>query len=512
MYWLKLNRKKTVGTLLILILAIPAIHPLLNNGFPLTDDGNWMVIRFSAFYEALRGGQFPVRFLSRLNNSYGYPVADFLYPLFMYLGVPIHILGFNFANTVKIIMGGSIILSSVFTFYWLKQRFNNLSSLLGALVYVYFPYHLFDLYKRGSVGELLAMAIAPFIFWQIERKNLALTAFGIGLLILAHNSLAFIFLPVIIFYIVVAHYNDLKRWLISISLGLGLAAFFWIPALYDKQFTVFDKVVVSDYAKYFITPDNVNLYGLLSVVLFLTSLVVLSKKREKVFSYFFLLLLFVVFLTLSVSSFIWKLDILSGFIQFPFRLLSVVCLIGAYLAAFQLNLIKTKFLYLVFAIYAILIVISSVGFIKPVIQNYPDSFYSTNQDSTTVKNEYMPIWVKNLPQVSPGEKVSVIKGHQSIEGLNITSNKITFNFYAPSETLIQVNTVYFPGWVVKLDGKETAINYKDNGLIRFSALKKGTHTAEVVFRETNLRLIADFISLASIVIILLSLKFFKNEK
>jgi len=510
MYWLKLNKKRAISILLLLILVCPAIYPLFYSGFILTDDGNWMVIRFSAFYEALRGGQFPVRFLSRLNNSYGYPVADFLYPLFMYLGILIHIIGFNFANTIKIIMGGSIILSSLFTFYWLKQKFNNLSSILGALVYVYFPYHLFDLYKRGSVGELLAMAIAPFIFWQIERKNFVLTSVGIGLLILAHNSLAFIFFPVIIFYIVLIHYNDLKRWLISISLGVGLAAFFWIPAFYDKQFTVFDKVAVSDYTKYFITPDNFNLYGLISVVLFLTSLVVLFKKREKVFSYFFLLSLFVVFLTLPVSSFIWKLDILSGFIQFPFRLLSVICLIGAYLAAFQLNLIKKKFSYLVFAIYIVLIVISSGSFIKPVIQNYPDSFYSTNQDSTTVKNEYMPIWVKDLPQVSPGEKVTVIKGHQSIENLNITSNKITFNFYSPDETLIQVNTVYFPGWIVKLDGRETAINYKDNGLIRFSALK-GSHAVEVKFQETNMRLIADFISLASIVIILLSLRNFLKK-
>ena len=81
--------------ILVSLLTIPAIVGLLHPGFFVTDDGNWMIIRFSAFYETLRSGQFPVRFLYRLNNSYGYPVADFLYPLFMYLGVFFHILKIN---------------------------------------------------------------------------------------------------------------------------------------------------------------------------------------------------------------------------------------------------------------------------------------------------------------------------------------------------------------------------------------------------------------------------------
>src|SRR3989338_2742945 len=155
----------------VVLLILPGILGLMNPGFFLTDDGNWMVIRFSAFYEALKNGQFPVRFLFRLNNGYGYPVADFLYPLFMYIGIPIHILGFNFVNTIKIILGLSLIFSSFFCFLWLKKKFDNFSSLVGSTLYLYFPYHLWDVYKRGSVGEVLALAIVPFIFWQIERNS-----------------------------------------------------------------------------------------------------------------------------------------------------------------------------------------------------------------------------------------------------------------------------------------------------------------------------------------------------
>src|SRR3989338_6792857 len=165
--------------LLAVVVSIPSVVGLMHPGFPLTDDGNWMVIRFSAFYETLKSGQFPVRFLSRLNYGFGYPVADFLYPLFMYIGVPIHILKFSFVDTIKIILGASMIGSAIFVYFWLSKLFDKFSSFVGAVFYFYTPYHLYDVYVRGSVGEVLALAIAPFILWQLERKDLLWSAIGI---------------------------------------------------------------------------------------------------------------------------------------------------------------------------------------------------------------------------------------------------------------------------------------------------------------------------------------------
>lgn len=505
--------------LIVILLTIPAVFALLNPGFFVTDDGNWMIIRFSAFYESLRSGQFPVRFLYRLNNSYGYPVADFLYPLFMYIGVPIHVLGFSFVNTIKIIFGLSIFGSSIFSYLWLKKHFNNLASLVGALSYTFFPYHLFDVYTRGSVGEVLALTIVPFVLWQIERKSLFFISVGIALLILSHNSLALLFLPLIILYMFLRFdfkKGKIKKYIYKqiavVLIGLGLSAFFWLPALFDKQYTVFDKTLVSDFSGYFISNEKLGLLGIISLVVLLTSIILVFIKRNKIFFYFLLLSIIFTLLTFSFSKIIWDVFPFINLIQFPFRLLSVVCLGITYLIAYQINLLKGKKIILISLIYLLLIFISAKDYIYPnAFQNYPDTYYSTNQDSTTVRNEYMPKWVDKIPQSSPSEKVTVIKGNQSIENLNIVNNKISFNFYSPSETLIQVNTVYFPGWVVKVDGDETEINYEDNGLIRFSAFK-GNHSVEVKFRETGFRLFANLVSLFSFLslIFLLKLNFFRN--
>ena len=87
----------------VILMSLLVLWPLLRHGFYISDDGEWMVIRLSAFYQSLAEGQFPVRFLGRLNNSYGYPVANFLYPGFLYIGSLLHFLGLSFVNSVKII-------------------------------------------------------------------------------------------------------------------------------------------------------------------------------------------------------------------------------------------------------------------------------------------------------------------------------------------------------------------------------------------------------------------------
>jgi len=500
------TKSNLVFLILVILSTIPAIIGLLHPGFFVTDDGNWMVIRLSAFYEALRSGQFPVRFLYRLNNSCGYPVADFLYPLFMYLGVPIHILKFNFVDTIKIILGLSLFSSSIFCFLWIKKKFNNISALIGALAYSFFPYHLYDVYVRGSIGEVLALAILPFILWQIERKNLVLTSLGIALLITAHNSLALLFLPVIFIYIVLLYRKNIKKWIYSFILGLGLSAFFWIPAFYDRQYTVFDKIAVSNYSNYFVTEKDAGLIGLVSVIALLVSVVLFFRKKTVFFVYFFALSIIFTLLTLSFSKIIWGFFPFTNLIQFPFRLLSIVCLAVAVLIAYQINLLKGKKLFFASLAYILIIFISSVNYIYPKnFQNYPDTFYSTNQDSTTVKNEYMPKWVKSIPVSVPKNRAEIVKGSVQIENLNFLRNKLTFSYSSKNNSEVRINIVYFPGWKVFIDKKETQIMYEEDGLLNFE-MPKGTHIVEAKFYETGVRILADSVSILSILVLILTVK------
>ena len=140
MFWWKRHKQTILILFLLLILTIPVILPFLHGGFFQSDDGEWMAIRFSAFHQALRDGQFPVRWLGRLNQEYGYPVSNFLYPGFMYLAEIPKVIGFGFVDSIKIIIGLSLISSAVFTFFWLKKIFTPFSAFMGAIFYFYAPY------------------------------------------------------------------------------------------------------------------------------------------------------------------------------------------------------------------------------------------------------------------------------------------------------------------------------------------------------------------------------------
>ena len=112
-----------------------------------------------------------------------------------------------------------------------------------------------------------------------------------------------------------------------------------------------------------------------------------------------------IFLSLSISEPLWKVLTIS-FIQFPFRLLSIVMLCTSFLAAFLLSVIPNNIKKIVGVGIVILLFFSSQQFISPKTYfNKGDSYYATNVDTTTVKNEYMPIWVKKAPNQIASQKI-----------------------------------------------------------------------------------------------------------
>src|SRR3989344_3770988 len=220
--------KKYLPIVILLLLIIPSIWFLLLPGFFESDDGEWMVIRFSAFYQSLSDGQFPVRFLGRLNHGFGYPVANFLYPGFLYIGSFFHVLGFSFIGAVKVLLAGSVVLAGFFTYKWLRTFFSVLASVIGSLFFILSPYLVFDIYTRGSVGEVLAISAISLCLWTIEARRKTIFTFVFALLLVSHNSLALLFTAFLVAYLLVRRRHDL--WISSL-LSIGMTMFFWFPAI-----------------------------------------------------------------------------------------------------------------------------------------------------------------------------------------------------------------------------------------------------------------------------------------
>src|SRR3989344_4474636 len=170
--------KKILIVLLCILISFPAILPFFHVGYFPTHDGEWAVVRLGDMFRTLRDLQIPPRYSGNLNYGWGYPLFNFAYPFPYYLGLIIHLLGVGFVDTIKLIFALTIPVSAFFM-YLSSRNFwkNDLAGIVSAVLYLYFPYRLVDLFVRGSIGESVAFAIFPFVLFCLiklldKQKNI----------------------------------------------------------------------------------------------------------------------------------------------------------------------------------------------------------------------------------------------------------------------------------------------------------------------------------------------------
>lgn len=480
--------------------SILVLWPLMRPGFWVSDDGDWMVIRLSAFAQSFREGQFPVRFLGRLNHSYGYPVANFLYPGFLYIGTLIHVLGVPYVATVKLIMGGSILGASLLSFLWLSRRFSRLASFMGSLSFLFAPYVAYDLFKRGSVGEVFALFAALVALYAVSVESIIFTALGVALLVIAHNTVALLFLPIIIAYLFIERRAKL---LVPVALGMGISAFFWVPALMERSYVLFDTVAVSNPAEYFLTMNNWWLVGLVPLACLLVLFLRKPAVAKTPLGLFIAVFVIATAMALPLTAPVWEIEMLAKVVQFPYRFLSVSVVAGAWIVAASVDAwSKQKWVILIGGV--VLLILPLVSILQGIVPTYhEEGYYTTNEATTTVADEYMPRWITRKPQSRAAEKLEFYEGKGTISYSKVTSQRIHAEVTAAEDSIIQINTIYYPGWGMLVDGRPMKVIY-DNpaGLMRVP-LAAGNHRLVIEFRETVGRFIVDLISFASTAMLIL---------
>ena len=405
---------------------------------------------------------------------------------------------------------------------------NKWAALTSSIFYIYVPYRIIDLYVRGSIGESLSFVLFPLILLGIkkiyERKksiDVLFTAAMFALLIATHNIMTVLFGIIIILIILLALFkkemNFVIRLLLSLFFSLCFSAFFWIPAIFEKNLILLSKIPIADRGLYFVqplqliipqwgygTPTDPNPFGyqigipqlIVFVLAFIFALKSVGKNKDaKIALFLIVVTLLVSFLLFSQSAFIWKIAPLLSEINYPWTLLGIIMFLVSLLAGYLTKL--GKVLTLVVLALGIGAMFLFIPHARPqYVVNRGDSFYLTNQATTTSSNELMPLWVKKLPLTSPMEKVAVPSG--KVTDLFYNSKRISFNLNLPKSETIRINTIYYPGWEFSVDGIKTGINYNNQfGVMDINVLA-GRHIVTGEFSETPLRFFSDFVSLFSI--------------
>ena len=131
--------------------------------WPDTPDGLFHLHRVRALAEALRMGVLYPRWFPDFAFGYGYPVLNFYAPGFYYPAALLHLAGLDLIAAVRIVLAACHSLSGLAAFALIRRWTHPLPALLGAVLYLVYPYRLYDLLVRGALPEFAAFLWLPLI-------------------------------------------------------------------------------------------------------------------------------------------------------------------------------------------------------------------------------------------------------------------------------------------------------------------------------------------------------------
>ena len=103
--------------------------------------------------------------LPRLENGFGYSWNLFYGPLSSYITA---VIGGFFDNIIigyKIVLFLGLFLSGISMYYFTRKiTSDNNVGVFAGILYMVMPYHLTDMYIRGSIGEFLSFIFIPIVF------------------------------------------------------------------------------------------------------------------------------------------------------------------------------------------------------------------------------------------------------------------------------------------------------------------------------------------------------------
>ncbi|MEN9407202.1 MAG: hypothetical protein RLZZ455_418 [Candidatus Parcubacteria bacterium] len=539
--------------LLLIVMILPVIS-ILRKGTYESGDFNMHIYRAMMFFENLQQGNIIPSWGGELNATYGYPVFIFNYVLHYYLISFFHFLGFSFLAGMKLFLILSVFGSGITMYLWANKIFKNqLAGFAAAVFYVFAPYHLITLHFRVN-GENFAYALAPLLFYQLhnvlERQNTRnILFFGLilGLLFFAHSAnAAFTSLFMIIYLLLLFLTGIVRRrkqiiavvegYLVGILLALPVFFAHSVLSQYTYGYLLSGKPTFTPLWQLLYSPwrygllfqgpkgEFAFLVGYTQLLLLVTMvLLLIYKKIKKVHALSILFWLSVtcvtIFLVTPQSAFLWKIIPILSLAQFSYRLLFFVNISTAILAGYLvLSLPKKKkaiYVLIFFTIASTIInwgnrrTIPEIGDIT-LRQNIPLSSWNYEGMAVMASPRWLKqdsLWEKKIPD----SHLESLSGSAEIRQIERSQTKHTYIVNAKKSLLLRENTLYFPGWEVWIDNKQTLFEYKKNhslGKIVFP-VTKGLHFIEVKYNDLPLFRLTKLISIAGFVVIFL---YFIGEK
>jgi len=519
---------------IILVFALYQLKSLFLSSWYVSHDGIFHLIRAQEFFYALKLGYFPVRWAFHLDNNFGLPLFNFIYPGPYYLSVLLQFFGFSEWSGIKALIISSYFLGGLGIFLIFKKRHKYLA-LVSALLYLLVPYHFLNIFVRAALGEILAIGIMPWTWLAFQNlvnktKLRWYHPLPLFLLFLFHNFLSIFFLIFLLVYLVI-NKKLRKETISSLLFSFGLAAFFLIPMIGESRYLT---SIVNQQASYDYQSKAVSLksliyskwgfgfsaikseeqmsfqLGISNILVVILGLIISLIKPKKELLIYLVTFMAAVFLITPQSGFLLSFFPWLSFAHFPYRFLFLTTFLTPLIAfevfeyCYQKN-IKPSFLLIFFLLS--LALYNTRHYKRPMLSLNQDQIKQEliiNQHTTTTTNrrEILPQWVKGTRRFGSEIKLSSDQLIVDVQSDKTFEYVLRINNQSNQNGHLFIPQNYFPSWQVKIDGKKKKefLFPSEDGWLKLEVLP-GIHNYRVYLGETFLEKLANLISLLTLVIL-----------
>lgn len=541
-----------------------AVQPLLAGHLPWRADGLLHVYRLVELERAVQHGALFPRWLPDLGYGFGFPLFNYYAPLSYYLLLLPRALGFSVPAALQLGYALALVTLGLGVYSWARALFGAVAGLVAAFAAVYAPYILYDALHRGVLAELwglafLALALAALYHHVTHRSRLSLLGLALvyAALILTHNILALVGSALLFAYaifllawpVAAGEGQPMSRRfhpLVALLLGLLLSAFFWLPALLERDLVQIEQLYgPADffYGNNFLTPAEIVAwpraadpaqvnpslaFGLGLPQLLLAAIAFLpgpashwpagGRDQRLLLALAAAILLFMV---LPASRILWDRLPLLYFVQFPWRFLGPASLLLAVLAgAGASRLLGPPAVQLGVC----LLLLGGFGMFWLFPGDYPADLEltpaaviqfeaETGWLGTTSAGEYLPVQAAALPAPetllplyeasAPGYLIPRLDSQTLPAGAAILAAD-----YGLTGATIELETAtpfqagfhwyYFPGWQLTIDGAAQPVAPAGPHGLLAAEIPAGRHTLALSFGDTPVRRWSGYASLAGL--------------
>ena len=184
--------------------------------------------------------------------GYGYPHPNFYPPAVFFAGAALHEAGLSIARSINVIIWLIVFIGALGVFLLADALAGPVFATLAAVVATAAGAGIpAAIYQTGDLAQALGLAWTPFVLLAARRccarprlASALIFALTVAAQALIHNISTALAAGLVALYLVVRglRHAGAKWALAGGAMGLGLAAFFWLPALAEKNYVLIERV------------------------------------------------------------------------------------------------------------------------------------------------------------------------------------------------------------------------------------------------------------------------------